>query len=458
MIRSVYLEPRVLLLLLVVTVWGLDRGGAVGMAQTSEAPPRISQVELQSELMSFADRFVSTLAESEGRFEAQGPTPEAHLIVLRSAFGSAFSVFTLAASANPEIALLDLVSLMTLGRMIYATYWGPKLGPAFKPFIEGFKEREADIWSIAARVLSPAEQQELRDFIATWRRQHPKQVVFSTFRFTEFAGERFKGTAAEKRKARGLFKSVTEATRKVDEALLLAERGIFLGTRLMLLSQLFAKVLVTQTLMTPNVSQLLNDTNTLSVSIRQLAQQTERLPTQIRKEREATITQALDGIRREREAITQGLVAEEARLRGVLSDLQQTLTLGNELMTSASSTMDTAAVLAERFGLDAANPSLDLAAASTTIQHLNTLIGSLMQLLTSPGWDQRLPQLLQVADHLETKGEDFVGFTTDQAFVSAVLLILMLLIGSVLAALAYQALSRWLFERRLTPGPHRQDK
>lgn len=451
MIRSVHLEPRVLLLLLVVTVWGFDQGGAVGMVQTSEAPPRMSQVELQSELMSFADRFVSTLAESAWKFEAQGPALETQLIVLQSIFGSAFSVFTLAASANPEIALLDLVSLVTLGRMIYATYWGPKLGAAFKPFIEGFKEREADIWSIAARVLSPAEQQELRDFIATWRRQYPNQVVFSTFRFAEFAGERFKGTAAEKRKARGLFKSVTEATQKVDEALLLAERGIFLGTRLMLLSQVLVKVMVTQTLTTPKVSQLLDDANTLAVSIRQLAQQTERLPTQIRKEREAAFTQALSGISREREAITQGLAAEEARLRDVLSDLQQTLILGNELMASASSTMDTATIMAERFGLDTANPSLDLTAASMTLQQLNTLIGSLTQLLTSPGWDQRLPQLLQVADHIETKGEAFVGFTTDKAFGSAVLLILMLLIGSVLAGLTYQAASRWLFDRRLTP-------
>ena len=62
-----------------------------------------------------------------------------------------------------------------------------------------------------------------------------------------------------------------------------------------------------------------------------------------------------------------------------------------------------------------------------------------------------MPQLLQVADRLETESEDFVGFATDRAFVSAALLILMFLIGSVLAGLAYQAILRRLFGSRLKP-------
>ena len=101
---------------------------------------------------------------------------------------------------------------------------------------------------------------------------------------------------------------------------------------------------------------------------------------------------------------------EEKRLQGLLTGAQQTFTAGNELIASANTALKTTSDLVIQLGLDqaAANGQpLDAATISNMVEQLNTLVGCLGQLLESPGWEQRLPQLIHVFDRAEQEGEDF---------------------------------------------------
>ena len=152
------------------------RGAAETKANSEEkkqSSHQMTEAELQSEVMSFADRFATILAQSFDDFEERAPTFRARYIALGDTVYSQAAAFTIAGGPNPQVALLDLVALTTLGRMIYEEDRLVEFGESAEVMVRGFKTLEADVWRIAAKVLSPGEQQELRDMIRGWRQDHP---------------------------------------------------------------------------------------------------------------------------------------------------------------------------------------------------------------------------------------------------------------------------------------------
>lgn len=137
-------------------------------------------------------------------------------------------------------------------------------------------------------------------------------------------------------------------------------------------------------------------------------------------------------------------VLEEKRLERLLVAMQDTLTAGNEFMASVNTTLGTASDVVTRLGLDQAvtnGQTVDPVTWTALVDHLNTFAASLGLLLESPGWEQRMPQMMQLIDRTEKIGESLV----DRAFMRTIVLILLLLFGSVFAGLLYRYASRRLF-------------
>jgi hypothetical protein len=414
-----------LLCCLVVVLTGTAVYGAKERDKTQASEYRTTQIELQSELMSFGDRFGAILAQAVVYVEAQTPKPEIRLLVRRDYITSVSAAVTIAAGPNPEVGLLDMVVLTTLGRMIHEKHWHAKLGAPIKPMLTAFKILDKDIWLIAAKVLTPVEQKELRSLIRSWRRKYPKQLIFSYIRFRDFAAKRHGPSIKQAGKPSGLLKSVKQATQKADEMLLLAERGLYLGARMPILANDIAQMGLMQMLMRPEVKQIMADTSKISEAMYRLAKVTEKLPAEL----------------------LQDLLLEEKGLRGLLADVQQTLTAGNELMASTNSTLSTTSDLVARLGIDQSatnGRAIDMVALTGVVEQLNTLVASLGQILESPGWDQRLPQLLQVLDKAELEGEEFV----DHTFIRAIMLMLIFLLGSFLTGLLYKYVTRRVFSTK----------
>ena len=435
------------------------------LAQQPRETP-LTQLELQSDLMSFADRFHEFLVQAsiDPEFHNQSLLFGDHLAILLAAF-------TIAAGPNPGVGLLDMVVLTTLGRIIYEEHWLKQYGGLVKPYLTALRSLEADIWKIAAKVLTPDEQRELRNLIRAWRQAHPQQVLFAFIRFSDFAGERGTFTVAEAQKARGLFKSVQKATQKIEDVRLLAERGLYLGSRTLLLLGPVGEAWLTEWLRQPELTQLRRDVTQISDAMNRAVELTEQLPTNIRQEREATVADVAKRVTRERQATIQQLMdrvditlnllmdrvgderrqlmheltSEEAGLIGALTALQQTLAMANTLGTTMQGTVQALDAFAVRSHarLTAADKQtadvndirrLVVDVAQTT-QHLEGLVQALDRLLVSPGWEQRLPQLLQVLDRVTTEGGDFVTHTLSRSFTYGLALLLVLLLGIVLSGM-----------------------
>ena len=420
----------------------------------------ISEAELQGQMMAFADRYWSIMSSVSREYLANSPSPENLREIRTQLTYSAVDAYTIAADPKPVAAFLDMVVMVTLGRMIFEQHYLKLHGAEVAPLAEGLQKAEADIWEIAGILLTKQQQDELMGLIEAWRRDHSEVVVFSRVRFSEFEKVRGISDVSDKKSASGIFKSVAKVTEQVEEARLLAERGMYLGTRLPLLTGALASTWTSNILAhNPDVNQVTSNLDRISAVSERLAVVAENLPDDISKERQASIEQLLDriseerkqtinqvlrGVARERRKTIEEFVAEEKKLRGLLTDLKLTMETGNQAVVSIST-------LVERLNLgqkkaSTATPSepfdikdyqATLREATHTIVQVHELVKTVDQL----GLEKSIPQIFAAIDQFEQRGEKWVL----QAFMLGVMLILILLIGAVFSMILYRYMIQRMF-------------
>jgi hypothetical protein len=437
----------------------------------------MTEVELQSELMSYADRFASIITQASEDFETLNPEPRARQVILSDLVYSLSAVYTIAAEPNPQVGLLDMVAVTTLGRIIYEENMRRKYGKSTKVLSDGFRQMEKDIWQIAAKVLTKEQQGELRQLILLWRKNNPDKVVYNYLRFSDFAAQRRNSTLVKKVQAGGLFKTVKEVTQQVEETRMLAERGIFLATRLPLLTGNFAEVWMSQMIVNPEAQKILADVHTFSKVSERLANVAEQLPDQLMRdisklqwqtvnqvmkeinkwsdvtldnvmakvavEREAFINQFMDRLIGEQKIALEALLAEEQRVTVLVTELRKTIEGSNNLLLTANT-------LSEKFnvGQPSAEPKdskpFDIKEYQDTIAEVTTLVETTNQLFTTVGLDQLLLQLVKAIDQVANESERLV----DHSFWQAVLLILIAMGAYIIGRLIYNYLNKKLIESR----------
>ena len=202
---------------------------------------------------------------------------------------------------------------------------------------------------------------------------------------------------------------------------LLAERGMYLATRMPQLWGLFRDLWLTRILDNPHLETILADLSQLIEVSSRLATTAENLPDKIAKERKATIKQAMENISKERSAaITQFIselsaerkaalndfFAEEERIGGLLSDLKQTLEVGNELIVSANALM---ANQAKPFNIE--DYQKTLVELSNSAQELTKLATSVERISDNIGVYQLVPQVVKAMDKAGSEGEELASHT-----------------------------------------------
>ena len=437
----------------------------------------MTEVELQSELMSYADRFASIITQALEDFETLNPKPQARQVILSDLVYSISSVYTIAAEPNPQVGLLDMVAVTTLGRIIYEENIRRKYGKSTEVLGDGFRQMEKDIWSITAKVLTSEQRGEMRQLILLWRKQNPDKVVYNYLRFSDFAAQRRNSTLVKRVQAGGLFKTVQEVTQQVEETRMLAERGIFLGTRLPLLTGNFAEVWMSQLLVSPETSKILADIHTFSTVSERLAKVAEQLPNQIMKdvsklqkqtvnqvmtdinawsvvtldnvmakvaiEREAFISQFMNRLIGEQKIALEALLTEEQRVTGLVTELRKTIEGSNNLLLTVST-------LAEKFKVGEPSPEpkdskpFDIKEYQDTIAEVTTLVETTNQLVGTVGLEKLLPELVKAVDQVGNEGEELI----DHSFRQGILLILIAMGAYVIARLIYNYLNKKLIESR----------
>ena len=305
-----------LLILAILTIAGGDIQGATAEKDkdAKEKTYAINEAQLQSHLMSFADRLASIMDMAIAKFEGLNPTGKTRYEVLELMTFTLHQGFLIAGESDPDVALLDMLSMVTLGRIFFEEEGQSRYGNVIVPVIDGYRKAETDIRKVAAIVLTPNQMLNLMKIIQRWRKNNPEVKSFPLIRFSNFAADRRESTLTREEEPEGLFESVESASETVEEMRLMAERGMYLATRIPLLTGLFGDLWLTRIMKNPELQKALSDVSLLSEGTAGLSAIAEKLPDQIATEREATIKQLAGEISAARKAAMADFLTEFKRI------------------------------------------------------------------------------------------------------------------------------------------------
>jgi hypothetical protein len=425
----------------------------------------LTVTQLQSEILRFADDYASSVANAADSAAKSAGTREALVAALKWKLDQATAVYVSATGENPVWDALDVVVLAAVSRMVVEdAKTREEFGAAIAPLIQTHRELEASAWTLAGQILGPEQRQQLEGLIVEWRKQNPRERSVGAIHFREFAltTEKEKGSRASKVGSGSIFTllridpfaGLDPATVAIEQSRELAARTVAYFERAPTLLRWQAELLALQLAAQPDPQKLLADAGRVSRSMESVSKTAEGLPALVDEQRKAAIEQLLAGVAAERAAILRELDSREATIRGLLGETRQTLEAGTAMSTSLDATIKSLDAFVhyvsppESKTAPSGPPSkpfnvLDYGKSATEVggmaRDLTALLGSV---------DKSVPAIARAS---QEAGENLKR-VVDRAFWRGLVLILTLLVGSVLAALAYRALARRLFHRG-EPGP-----
>ena len=329
--------------------------------------PAIQRQQLEVEIMRYGDRYSARMSLEADRIREKASTPELRWFASGWKLACQTAVVEIAVGPNAVENLLDMMVLASLTREEVETYWVPEvLGAELgQGLLKASRMLEEEIWEGSKRVLTPAQQDDLRTLIHEWNEQHPDQHYFWSIRFAGFTDQR----AIELQRVEetgGLLGEISQTRETAVEMREFGERVMYYMQRVPNLTRLQAEFGMREVLNMPEIVQVLDNTERLTRSTERYAAMLEKLPAErdaavvqmfneLSREREAAIIQMFDKLSQEREeAVTQLMLQEREAIKALLTseELQSAVAdIGSEGKDIANKTFVRGALLILLWGV-----------------------------------------------------------------------------------------------------------
>jgi hypothetical protein len=424
--------------------------GQTARAGTSDRTDdqKFNPVEVQQRLLRFSEQFFARMAIGIDKLRhGTNALAPAEALQWKTAIGT--KTCAIASGPNGVADLFDMTVYVSVVRTAIEHYWQPKIfGESAQPLLESCRDADTNIWGIAASVLTPAQQAELRAAIESWCRETPAWESMLGARSSGFTSRVAEASKADTSAPSSVFSllmldpltGLDPATREIAQARLFAERALFVTQLMPTLLRWQTELLVLNAGAVPEVQLFLTNSTQIAASVERLTALAEKLPGQVSAEREA---------------IVRDLQTQEKQLTPLVDQVRQTLTAGTQMSTSLNTTIATFDGLMKRFGVGETNHAgpqdansqpfqiLDYAQTATNMEsmarQLTELVRALDQTLGDTNLARLSAQVSPVVQQAQTSGKGLV----DYAFWKGILAVGIAL----LAALIYRFLSP-----RLTPA------
>ena len=439
---------RQLMIVSLVALSAVTTTGCASKSRTADVamkigPAQLTPAEIGGDATSFADTYVSLLTHVADQYYDMTKSPANRAQANAFLVDTALALYAVASDPNPVAAMLDLIVLASLTKWAAQEHWSKVLDDESGPLIEAFKKGEAQAWRIAERMLDEQQQQALREMIKVWTQKNPDQRFVANVRFADFSEMRRQMHSSHPgaQSLFGLFgldpmASLSPTTREIERSRMLAERSFFYLKRLPLIITASAFQFYYDIAASEEAAQLRANIQTFADSAESLARVADEMPDRIAErvavERDAAIKQVQEAIAVERDAFFQSLDTEEPRMRGLMSELRQTL-------DSATALVDAVAVLKPR-ETDVAKKPIDINDIRAVVEQttlaaggLNQLVQSVNRVLAPDDMETRLTQLDLMLGRAQLRGQEVV----DRVFQLGAMLIGIAL----LAMICYRAVS-----------------
>jgi hypothetical protein len=202
-------------------------------AEPSEASPsRDGQGDLQEQLLRFEGSFSSRLMAAF-RPLTRDEQPDVRLQAMTDQLGYLSAALDIATGGSPVLDLLDMITLVSLGRDAMASYWKANAEPDRAGDIQAaFDSSLEDIRAVARSTLPPDVEKELFAVIREWQKEHPNERHVVIIRLSNYTAPTFAASTALVKRTSGLLTLVRRITRTADNTFLLGRRALFAAQRL----------------------------------------------------------------------------------------------------------------------------------------------------------------------------------------------------------------------------------
>jgi hypothetical protein len=194
---------------------------------------------LQAELMRFEGRFTARLVAAFAPL-VESDDLKVRLRAAKDQLRFLSSALDIAASAHPEVNLVDMVALVALGRDAMTQRWDvATYGDDSRALGRSFERSLDDISTVARNLVSDDVEAEVQHLIRDWRAANPGQLQVEAVRLSTYVTER---AATLAKHAPGVFRLIHQAAHTADDAVLLGERALYAAQRLPFLARMQARV------------------------------------------------------------------------------------------------------------------------------------------------------------------------------------------------------------------------
>lgn len=239
----------------------------------------LTRKELAQKLRRLAMSYLGEIPEACEQIAGSDVPLDQRLMALRIRVNSTDSVISMAADPDPQVSLLNMVTVLTLQRMLAEDRAADFFGENGKLYVDASKRMEDEAWKLAAQVMDEKERAQLRELITVYRKDHPEELYVWWVRFSEFSAykEQF-SIASVGQGVVDIFVPAGAAVAGLESTTDVAERATWLAARQALIIQWRVELTYLQALSAPETARVLDD-------IERVAATVEALPGQIEKER-----------------------------------------------------------------------------------------------------------------------------------------------------------------------------
>jgi hypothetical protein len=442
--RVAKLCAELLLALLLTTLAGCGLISKMTGAEEKAAEQASRLQELQLKVMRFADEYAGGISEPIIGFQMATTNPDERLVAQNWRLSQSVSAYTIATGPNPVTNALDMVVLATLSRMVMEDSWiQEKYGERAVPIRDAHRHLEPGAWALVGDMLTETQVEQLHQVIEEWRQKNPHVRAVANVHFRDFARAVGRPRPGEAQSSGSLFalfgldplSNLDPAVQEITQTRYLAERTIYYLQRAPKLLDMQVERLTYQFAAMPETRTAMQDMTRVSLAAAAVGNVAVELPDVVAREREAVISQFM----REMAAQEQQMVALVNALRGALeagtatSDSVQGTLRGIDTLLARFDKGDKVAeptgAPAKPFSIvDYADAAREFAA---TARELESLVAQL---------NAGAPVVGDLAGRTVLEMRALVDF----AFWRLVVLIIVLVGATLLAALAYRVISRKL--------------
>ena len=430
-------------------------------------PPNLDAVTLG--LMRFADVSAFRLTAATKAFAEKAGTPEARIQALVWQIDYSRAFWRLAAGPQPYEGLLSSIVVATALRHAHEGHWQPIWGEADRAVLDAILRIEEDAWTLAATSISDEQLEQARAMIASWVERSDQSDASSVSALPSFAEILVAQPEAVGRG--GLLSLITldplrglePAVAEVEQSRRLAERALYYLQHLPTLLSAQVELAGLRSARSPEIQGALTGWDRFSAASASIAATAESLPADFAAEREALLDQLSREITAQREGLLRDLEAAEEPLNQILGKTQGTAEAGREMSLAVTQAFEAGLALSRSIDemVDSSAARRERAAATGetlprrfditeyTAAAESATRGAQALSETLANFDRSLPNIQRAVSDALAHGNR----TVDHAFVRALQLLAIALVGGAAAALLVRRISmRWSAQsRRASP-------